>query len=36
MELEKVEVPDVSTTNRMVLLDLCEECRDELPHNKRN
>ena len=29
MELYRVEIPDVSTANRMVLFDLCEECRDE-------
>ena len=34
MELEKTEVPDVSTANRMVLLDLCADCRSELPHRK--
>jgi len=34
MELYKTEVPDLSSANRMVLLDLCEECRNELPNRK--
>lgn len=36
VELEKTEVPDVSTANRMVLLDLCRDCRETLPHREKD